>query len=100
MEPAEDRDIESEDIEKAGGEYYGRLVDFMREYAPWLLERFHLAARGYAGGKTSLEPSFVEKMTILAISPATLEHADNQEIVTLHRRTHQIWLMFQAEENS
>lgn len=75
--------------------YLERFLEQALQHLPahWR-ERYQHSARGHAGGKAgrrrpiTIEP--MEKMALSAISPRTLRRADDEEILSLHHRLHQL----------
>jgi len=75
----------SEDVEK--------LVEFVKEQAPWLLKWYHNTARGYAGGKAAPKDAmpWMEKVALGAMCDEDLADADDDELAHVHKRLHQLW---------
>lgn len=87
---------ETEDIEKADGDYMRRMLMELKEWtSPSVWERAHKTARGHAGGKASprkpYEPDAFEKMAVRETTPRSARRASDEEVESMHSRLHQLW---------
>jgi len=90
---------ELDELEKAASDsrlnYLERFLELAVQHLPGhIKERYQRSGRGYAGGKAPRGPQpldLLEKLAIHAINPKTLEGMDDDELLSLHHRLHQLW---------
>lgn len=71
--------------------YLARLLKLLKERVdPDVWRQLVRIARGAAGGSRAAAPSFWEKMAIRVITPEALRHVTDKELLSLHRRCHQL----------
>ncbi len=81
------------EVEKASKSYLEKLVGYVRSVAPGIIEKYHQSARGYAGGSAPgrSDVGWMEKAIIHGLSAEHLDDADDDDLVDLHKRLHELY---------